>query len=197
MKLTNKLLLFSVAVILGFTLFVSPVSAASRYWVGGGSSANWNATGNTNWGSASNTQDNASVPTSADDVFFDGVGTGARNSTLSAAFTVRSVNFTGYANTLTHNTGSIILSIGDGTAGASNVALSFSATMTYSPGGSSGITFTSTSVTQQTITTNGKTLPNIIFNGSGGSWQLQDDLNIGSSVFGGYVFTNTAGTLDT
>jgi hypothetical protein len=74
---------------------------ANRYWVGGGSSANWNATGNTNWGTASNTRDNASVPGSSDDVIFDGVGYGASNSTLSAVITVKSLTMTGYANALT------------------------------------------------------------------------------------------------
>jgi len=78
---------------------------ALRYWVGGGSSANWNATGNTNWGTASNTQDNASVPGDTDDVIFDGVGTGASNSTCNAAITINSLVMTGYANTLsTSNT---------------------------------------------------------------------------------------------
>src|SRR3990167_10434247 len=132
MKLTNKLLLFSVAVILGFTLFVSPVSAAARYWVGGGSSANWNATGNTNWGTASNTQDNASVPGVSDNVIFDGVGTGASNSTLSANITVVKVDFTGYANTLTHNSG-IVLTLNV----AADNPIKLSTGMTYTLGSSS------------------------------------------------------------
>ena len=103
---------------------------ANRFWVGGGSTANWTATGNTNWGTASGVQDNASVPTAADDVFFDGVGTGASNCTISSGSVCRSINCTGYINTLTH-TASVILSIGDATAGASNIALKFVAGMTY------------------------------------------------------------------
>jgi hypothetical protein len=64
----KAVLLFTVVI-----FFISPSfsSAADRYWVGGGSSNNWDATGNTNWGSASNTQDNASVPTASDNIFFD------------------------------------------------------------------------------------------------------------------------------
>lgn len=148
---------------------------ANRYWVGGGSSTNWDATGNTNWGTASNTQDNAAVPTAVDDVFFDGVGTGASNCTLSANAPCRSLNFTGYANTFTHNT-YIRLSIGDDTAGAGNIALKMVAGMTYTKGdtASSFIDFISTSATQQDVTLGGRVLGNTMFNGSGGSWIFTD-----------------------
>jgi hypothetical protein len=87
----------------------------ARYWVGGGSSTNWDATGNTNWGTQSNTRDNASVPGINDDVIFDGVGTGASDSVQNIAVTIKSLTMTGYANTLTNNaylscTGSVLLS---------------------------------------------------------------------------------------
>lgn len=169
---------------------------ASRWWVGGGSSANWNATGNTNWGTASNTQDNASVPTTTDDVYFDGVGTGASNSTLSANITVRSVNFTGYGNTFTHNT-SVTLTIGDGTAGASNVALTMVSGMTYTKGSTttSAITFASTSGTQQTITTGTKVLGNTTIDGAGSSYILGDALTANGSS--STIFMVTRGTFDT
>ncbi len=162
---------------------------ASRYWVGGGSSVNWNATSNTNWGSASNTQDNASVPTSSDDVFFDGVGTGASDSTLSAAITIRSLNMTGYTNTLTHNV--LTLSIGDGTAGASNNALIFgSLTYTLVSSVTSQIAFISTSATQQNVNYNGKTAGNVNFNGTGGSWKL-------TGTLANNTVSLTKGSLDT
>src|SRR3989344_6657234 len=98
--------LFSIIIIGVFVLSANSAHAANRYWVGGCSTANWDCSDAgpvTNWGTASNTQDNASVPSSADDVIFDGVGFGASNSTLSAAITINSLNMTGYANTFTHN----------------------------------------------------------------------------------------------
>lgn len=55
---------------------------ASRYWVGGGSSTAWNATANTNWASTSGGVNNASVPTSVDDVFFDGAGANGNTNCL-------------------------------------------------------------------------------------------------------------------
>ena len=168
---------------------------ASRYWVGGGASVNWNATSNTNWGSASNTQDNSSVPVSTDDVFFDGVGTGASDSTLSANKTIRSLNMTGYVNILTHNS-SITLSIGDATAGASDIALKLVSGMTYTlgNGSSSAISFISTSTTVQTVDFAGKTSGDVTYNGTGGSWQMTGTHN-GSS--GQAALTLTKGTLDT
>ena len=119
---------------------------ASRYWVGGGSSSNWNATANTNWGSSSGTQDNASVPTSADDVTFDGAGTaGNTNSTISATTTILTLNITsGYTATMTHNA---VLTIAGTTWNYSN---------SYTIAGSSGITLTGAT----TITSNGITWPN-------------------------------------
>lgn len=131
--------------------------AVTRYWVGGGATANWNATGNTNWGTASNTQDNASVPTTGDIVIFDGVGTGASNCTLNVSTSVlASVDFTGYANTLTHNA-SVNLNVGGN--------LTFASGMTYTLGSSS----TSAIVLSSTwaLTSAGKTTGNITVSGTG------------------------------
>ena len=83
-------------------LFISANSfAADRYWVGGGSSTNWSATGNTNWGTASGVQDNASVPGSGDNAIFDGAGSGNGASVVSANITILSLTFSsGYTNGL-------------------------------------------------------------------------------------------------
>jgi cytoskeletal protein CcmA (bactofilin family) len=120
---------------------------ATRYWVGGGSSANWNATGNTNWGTASGVQDNASVPTSADDVIFDGAGAnGNDNSTISATITILSLDIqTGYTGTMTHNA---VLTI----------AGNWTYTGNYTIAGASGITISAAS----TITSNGVTWTNAL-----------------------------------
>jgi hypothetical protein len=126
---------------------------AARYWVGGGSSSNWNATGNTNWGTASGVQDNASVPTSADDVIFDGVGTGGNtNSTISATTTVLSINITsGYTATLTHN--AVLTVTGNVTFGA-NYIIAGSSAMSIE-----NVPYANTSLT---VTTNNRTWPNAL-----------------------------------
>jgi len=157
---------------------------ATRYWVGGGSSANWNATGPTNWGTASNTQDDASVPGASDDVIFDGVGTGASNSTLSADITINSLDMTGYVNMLTHNSGVTLTHDSGG-------VFTFAAGMTYTLGSptTASLGFTGTSGTT-TITAAGKTVGTIIFNGAGGTFQLQDTLTTSGSI------TRSAGTFD-
>lgn len=104
--MTNSRASRLVLLVLVLVLFRLATGAVTdRYWVSGCTTANWscNNAGTTNWGSASNTQDNASVPGSSNDVFFDGVGTGASDSTLSANITIKSADFTGYTNTLTQN----------------------------------------------------------------------------------------------
>lgn len=125
---------------------------ASRYWVGGGASANWNATANTNWGSASGLQDNSSVPASTDDVTFDGAGTaGNTSSTISAAITILLLNITsGYTATMTHNAALTV---------AGNVTLGAN----YTIAGTTALTVSAAS----TITSNGKTWINdLIFDGA-------------------------------
>jgi len=158
-----------------FVVILPNVSeAANRYWVGGGSSVNWNATVPTNWGTASNTQDDASVPGAGDDVFFDGVGTGASNSTLSASITVNSLDMTGYANTLTHNTAVTV------TIDSQNVngdSLLMVAGMTYVTGSLTTSAFSFTGIGTNDITTGGKILGNVTFSNTGDTFRLLDGLN--------------------
>lgn len=180
-------------------LLLSPAGtafAASRYWVGGGSSANWSATGNTNWSATSGGANNASVPSSGDDVFFDGVGGGASNSTLDTSFTINSIDFNGYSNTFTHETGNIATVIL--TIAGSGVVYRLSSTMTYSTGATNpakhATVFTGTSGTTK-ITMNGKnTTGAYTINGPGGTFQFQDAFTNNAAT--GQVLTLTAGTLD-
>lgn len=149
---------------------------ASRYWVGG--TANWDATAGTKWATTSGGGGGSAVPTSADDVFFDGAS-GAVTVTLASAGNCKNLDFTGFTGTF---------------AGSSSISiygnLTFVAGMTKTHSG--GITFRATSGTK-TITTNGISVPNAItFNGSGGTFQLQDNLTVGASR----NWTLTAGTFD-
>lgn len=73
---------------------------ASRYWVGGGSSTNYNATGNTNWSSSSGGANNASVPGNADDAIWNG-SSGSGTCTINTAVACLTANFTGFTGTLT------------------------------------------------------------------------------------------------
>lgn len=166
---------------------------ATRYWVGGANT--WDATVGTKWAATSGGTGGASVPTAADDVFAD-AASGAANITFSASTVCRSFNCTGYTGTVTHPA-STTINIGDGTAGAGNIALKFVAGMTLSVGSAttSIINFVSTNATQQAVITGGKTMPTINFNGVGGSWQLQDSLTL--SQVASALVTLTNGSLDT
>jgi hypothetical protein len=118
------------------------------------------------------TWDSGTVPTAADDVVL-GASSGAV--TIGAAAACRSLDASAYTSTLTHNA-AVTLTIGDATAGTGNSALKLGSGMTYALGNAttSAISFVSTSTTQQSITTAGKTLGNLTFSGSGGTWLFAD-----------------------
>jgi len=129
---------------------------AARFWVGGGSSANWNATAPTNWAASSGGAGNQSVPTSADDVTFD--GNGNSNSTISATITVLSLTITsGYTATMTHNA---LLTIAgnwnfSGTytiAGTSAITISAASTITAGQTWTNNLTFANSNT--KTLATN-------------------------------------------
>ena len=111
---------------------------ANRYWVGG--TTNWDATAGTKWSDVSGGAGGFSVPTSADDVFFD-AASGSVTSTITATANCKSLTCTGFPGTLA---GSSALNI------AGNIIIGSGMTFTYS--GLLSITATST------IVSNGKTL---------------------------------------
>lgn len=146
------------------------------------------ASGGTRAWSDTATWDTAAVPTAADDVV---LGAGSGPVTIAAAAVARSLNASAYAGTLNHNA-AVTLSLGDATAGTGNAALTLGAGMTYTLGNasSSAITLVSTSTTQQTITSAGKTLGNVTCNGTAGTWLLADAMTCAN-------ITVSAGTLTT
>lgn len=156
--------------------FAPKAYAATRYWVGGGSSANWNATAPTNWGSASNVRDNASVPTASDDVVFDNSANGNSPCTISAAASANTFDATNYANTLTHNGFSLTV------AGS----ITFGAGMAYTPLETSTVVMSATG----TLTTNGKLMPLLSF--TGGTQTLGDNLNFMASKVLTLSLSNTS-----
>lgn len=160
---------------------------ASLFWVGG--TATWDGTPLLKWSATSGGVGGLSVPTAADDVFFDSNSTGT--CTLSASSVCRSLDCNTFTATISHP-GSTVLTIGDGSGGS--LRLSTGMTYTKSSTTSSTISMVSTT-TGNTVTTNGKVLGGITFNGAGGGWTLQDTLNANGSV--STVVTLTAGTLIT
>lgn len=146
------------------------------------------AVGGGNWTTGA-TWVGGSAPTAADDAQLDAL---SGNVTIDAGAVCRSLDCTGYTGTLTH-TSAVILTIGDGTAGAGNVALKLVSGMTYTrPGISAAISYISTSATVQTIDTAGKNMGSSTFNGVGGSWQFTSSF----SGTGNPAITLTNGTLD-
>ena len=137
-----------------------------------------------NW-SAAGTWVEGAVPTAADDV----VATATSGNLVlnTTGLVCRSLDLNLYTATLSGTNG---LTIGDATAGAGNVAVRLGASMTRTSTGT--WTLASTSATQQTITTNGKTYPSITISGVGSSYLLADDF----SAPVGATLTLSNGTLD-
>lgn len=132
---------------------------ADRYWVGG--TAAWDGTAGTKWATTSGGAGGASVPTTADAVFFTNLSTGT--CTISAGNTgAQSINCTGFTGTLTHNANITV---------AGSVTLD--AGMTFN---AADVLFTFTG--NGTLTTAGKTFSPITINGAGITYQLGDALNV-------------------
>ena len=158
---------------------------ANIYWVGG--AGTWNTSSTTNWANASGgTGGTGTVPTAADDVFFDANSGTPSTVTLTGTLTCR--NFTVSVTGWTFASGSSpALSVSG--------SLSFTSVTTWNV--TQGITFNSTT-TGNSITTNGSDLKGITLNGVGGYWTLGSALTCaGSPNLGAAGITLTAGTLDT
>lgn len=150
-----------------------------RYWVG--DSGNWSD--NAHWASYSGGAGGSSVPTAADDVYFnaDSFTNPGQTVTIDVPANTKDMDWTGVTNnpTLAGTVTSTIYG-----------SLTFVSGMTQNYSGN--VIFAATS-SGQTISLAGKTiLGNTNFNGSGGGWTLQDDFNNGTATT-----TLTTGSLNT
>jgi hypothetical protein len=157
---------------------------ADRYWILG--TGTWDSTTTTNWSASSGGAGGASVPTAADNVFFDAnsnVGTTAF--TVTMATTPRVCNdFTasGLDGTMTLAGTSIGLTVsGSLTFQATNFTRTYTGTTTFNA-----------TTTGKTVTTNGVSLATVVFDGVGGGWTLGSAFNITVNTI-----TVTNGTFDT
>lgn len=158
---------------------------ASRYWVGGGSANTWAAITPTNWSATSGGANNASVPGTTDDVFFDANSPTGTGSVVAVSITIRSLDCTGYTHDITINSGRAITVSGNGVV----FKLVNTMTLTLGSATTSALSFTGTSGTTL-ITMAGLTIGNVTFNGIGGTWQFQDAMISTGAI------TLTNGTLD-
>ena len=148
-----------------------------RVWVGG--TGTWDGTAGTKWSATSGGSGGASVPTTADDVFFNA------NSNTGSAITVtiatgntgaRSINCTGFTRTIV---GSVPITV------AGSITLSSAMTFTFTD----VVTITGTG----TLTTAGKTFGGLTVDGTGITVTLGDALTTNASR----DITVTRGTFNT
>ena len=153
---------------------------ADRYWRNG--TGTWSSSNTANWSDTSGGAGGFSVPTAADNVFFD-----ANSNVGVGAFTVTMTNTPRVCNDFTASglDGTMTL------AGSVSLIISGSITLpstNFVRTATGTFTFDATT-TGKTITTNGVSLRNIFFNGVGGVWQLGSALTCAG-------FTLSNGTFD-
>jgi hypothetical protein len=150
---------------------------ANRYWVGG--TATWDGTAGTKWSATSGGAGGASVPTAADDVFFD-ANSGAGTVTIGTGRVAKTLNCTGFTGTLGNSINAFTVS--------GNVTLD--AGVTYSAG---QLTINATS----TLITAGKTLTGgLRVSGTGITVTLGDALTA-TQNFSNQALVIDAGTFTT
>lgn len=143
------------------TSFIVPPADLGRnlYWVGGTSS--WNGTAGSKWSLVSGGAGGEAEPTFVDNVFVDANSGAVTVSIVTNTANCRNLNFTGFTGTFS---GGVAINI------YGNLTLSSGMTRSYT----GAISFKSTTI-GQTIALNGKTLAsNIVFDGVGGEWAIQD-----------------------
>jgi len=147
---------------------------ANRYWVGG--TAAWDATAGTKWALTDGGAGGQAVPTSSDDVFFTATS-GAVTVTVSGSRSCNNLTCTGFAGTLT---------------GTLTPILSFNGNVVISTGMTlSAVNFRKLGASASTFLSNGKSIPALEINGSGGS------LTLSGAFTSPAALTVTAGTFDT
>ncbi len=115
---------------------------ANRYWVGG--TDTWDGTAGLKWSATSGGAGGASVPTAADDVFFDASSTGT--CTINNTTTAKSINCTGFTGTISLSSdvyvyGDFILSAAMGyNNGGRIIYINGTATLTSAGKNFSGVT---------------------------------------------------------
>lgn len=126
---------------------------ALRYWVGG--TGSWDGTAGTKWATSSGGAGGASVPTTADNVFFTSAS-GSGTVTIASGNTgAGSIDFTGFTGTLAGSSNMTV---------AGSVKLSTGMTQNYT----GLLTFTASAF----ITTAGKTFPSFAVDATGGTVTL-------------------------
>ena len=155
---------------------------ADRYWILG--TGTWDATSTTNWSASSGGAGGASVPTAADNIFFD-----ANSNVLATAFTVTMANTPRVCNDFTAAGLDGAMTLAGTSIGLTVSGSLFWPTTNFTRTNSGTNTFNATT-TGKTITTNGISVGvTVVFNGIGGGWSL-------GSAFSCAILTLTNGTLD-
>jgi len=144
---------------------------ANRYWVGG--SGNWTSSSTFHWSDSSGGANGASVPTSADDVFFNSSSGGGTVTLQFVNANAQSLNFTGFTGTLALRSSGTLNIYG---------SLTFGSAMGLDPLGATAPNILGSG----TIISNGKSLSTgLTINAPGGTVTLGDALFTDIDLYAG------------
>lgn len=156
---------------------------SNRYWVGG--TGTWNGTNTTNWSVSSGGGTGASVPTSADNVFFD-----ANSNTGTTAFTVTMATVAATCADFDASAVDGVMTLAGTVALDVYGSLSWPALSLFTRSYTGTTTFRATT-TGKTINTNGRAFGGTVtFDGVGGGWTAASALTTSAA------FNLTNGSLD-
>ena len=164
----------------------SPFSPNDRYWVGG--TGNWSDTAH--WANTDGGVGGQSVPTSTNDVYFSAgsFSVDGNTVTLDVVANTKSLDFSGIDQTVTFSSSVNSINIyGVLNLPATNLTWTFTGTAyTYLKA--------TTSVNITMGATTGRTFNRLYFDGVGGTWTLQDEMNIGLNISSIYLNNGTFNT---
>ena len=150
----------------------------ARYWVGG--AGTWDTTNTNNWATSSGGLPPASVPTAADNVFFDQAGT----YTVTVTGALACLDFTVSLGVVTFTV-----------SGSSTIAISGSLSLSSGTVGTWSSSFIPTfnATTSKTISTNSEVIGAPTFDGVGGTWTLSSPfVNNGTLTLTNGTFSTSA-----
>jgi hypothetical protein len=164
-------------------------AACTLYWVGGGSSTAWDATGSTNWSATSGGSNGAGPPGGSDDVCFDNHSGSGTAAIVSSSNFIHGIDTTGYIGTITHANGAALFVQGG--------SIHFTNTFTYTAAGSGAVIELYVSSSAQTVDTGGRSLGELAVADFGtGSYSLTSSLSAQALVIQQGSFSSGANTLN-
>lgn len=178
---------------------ILPADAVSLFYVANAGTYSGNITDTNHWSTTSGGAGGHAVPTNADDVFMDGAGAtgGDKTITWNGSQAWRSFDMTGggVAGIAISHSAAVTITVGG--TGSTGFKMEVGGTYTAVNASTSQIALTATASVSKSFTSAGYTFGQIINNNNGTAfWQLADTLNVSTLTFTGGTFSTNGQTVN-